>query len=155
MAKQRHEMHKTMLSLIERSSRSNSNDDDDKLDLSFASLAMRIRHNFTLSQREAIHTEIINLVNTTISNKEKGMPVITPRFQGFQLQAPTPQVQQGSQVQQVQQGLQVQQAVQVQQMDMAAAPAPPQMQPTPQIHLLNYGINDSSSSYMDLLQSDK
>ena len=53
MAKQRHEMHKTMLSLIERSSRSNNNDNDE-LDLSFASLAMPIRRNFNLTQREAI-----------------------------------------------------------------------------------------------------
>ena len=87
MAKQRHEMHKTMLSLIERSSRSNNNDNDDELDLSFASLAMCIRRNFNLTQREAIHTEILNLVNTAIANKEKGMPIITPRLQGFHIQA--------------------------------------------------------------------
>ena len=31
--------------------------------------------------------EILNLVNTAIANKEKGMPIITPRFQGFQIQA--------------------------------------------------------------------
>ena len=46
MAKQRAEMHKTMLSLIERNSRATSENDDDELDLSFASLAMRIRMKF-------------------------------------------------------------------------------------------------------------
>ena len=139
MAKQRHEMHKTMLSLIERGSRSNNNDNDDELDLSFASLAMRIRCNFNLTQREAIHTEILNLVNTAIANKEKGMPIITPRLQGFHIQAAN---------------LPRQQAAQVQQTEVPAPPPPPpQMQPAPQMQLLNYTTVDESS-YIDLLNSN-
>ena len=134
MAKQRHEMHKTMLSLIERSSRSNNNDNDDELDLSFASLAMHIRRNFTLTQREAIHTEILNLVNTAIANKEKGMPIITPRFQGFHIPAANLPSQQAAQGQQT------------------TPPPPPQMQPAPQIQMLNYTTVDDS--YMDLLNSN-
>ena len=90
-------MHRTLLNLIEQSSRSNNNDNDDELDLSFASLAMCIRHNFTLTQREAIHMEILNLVNTAIANKEKGMPIITPRFQGFHTQAANRPPQQAAQ----------------------------------------------------------
>ena len=139
MAKQRHEMHKTMLSLIERSSRSNNNDNDDELDLSFASLAMHIRRNFNLTQREAIHTEILNLVNTAIANKEKGMPIITPRLQGFHIQAAN---------------LPPQQAAQVQQTEVPAPPPPPpQMQPAPQMQLLNYSTVDETS-YIDLLNSN-
>ena len=138
MAKQRHEMHKTMLSLIERSSRSNNNDNnDDELDLSFASLAMRIRRNFNLTQREAIHTEILNLVNTAIANKEKGMPIITPRLQGFHIQAANLPPQQAAQVQQTE----------------VPAPPPPQMQPALQMQLLNYTTVDESS-YIDLLNSN-
>ena len=139
MAKQRHEMHKTMLSLIKRSSRSNNNDNDDELDLSFASLAMRIRRNFNLTQREAIHTEILNLVNTAIANKEKGMPIITPRLQGFHIQAAN---------------LPPQQAAQVQQTEVPAPPPPlPQMQPAPQMQLLNYSTIDETS-YIDLLSNN-
>ena len=84
MIKQRAEMHKTMLSLIERSARSSNDNEDDELDLSFAALAMRIQCNFTMTQREAVHTEILNLVDTAISNKEQGMPLLTLRFQAFQ-----------------------------------------------------------------------
>ena len=139
MAKQRHEMHKTMLSLIERGSTSNNNDNDDELDLSFASLAMHIRRNFNLTQREAIHTEILNLVNTAIANKEKGMPIITPRLQGFHIQAAN---------------LPHQQAAQVQQTEVPAPPPPPpQMQPAPQMQLLNYTTVDETS-YIDLLNSN-
>ena len=139
MAKQRHEMHKTMLSLIERSSRSNNNDNDDELDLSFASLAMQIRCNFNLIKREAIHMEILNLVNTAIANKEKGMPIITPRLQGFHIQAAN---------------LPPQQAAQVQQTEVPAPPPPPpQMQPAPQMQLLNYSTIDETS-YIDLLNSN-
>ena len=138
MAKQRHEMHKTMLSLIKRSSRSNNNDNDDELDLSFASLAMRIRRNFNLTQREAIHMEILNLVNTAIANKEKGMPIITPRLQGFHIQAAN---------------LPRQQAAQVQQTEVPTPPPPPQMQPAPQMQLLNYTTVDETS-YIDLLNSN-
>ena len=138
MAKQRHKMHKTMSSLIERSSRSNNNDNDDELDLSFASLAMHIRHNFNLIQREAIHTEILNLVNTAIANKEKGMPIITPRFQGFQIQATN---------------LPSQQAEQGQQTEIPAPSPPPQMQAAPQIQMLNYTTVDDTS-YIDLLNSN-
>ena len=138
MAKQRHGMHKTMLSLIERSSRSNNNDNDDELDLSFASLAMRIRRNFNLTQREAIHTEILNLVNTAIANKEKGMPIITPRLQGFQMQAGN---------------VHPQQAAQGQQTEIPTPPPPPQMQPAPQMQMLNYTTVDDGS-YLDLLNSN-
>ena len=137
MAKQRHEMHKTMLSLIERSSRSNNNNDDE-LDLSFASLAMHIRRNFNLTQREAIHTEILNLVNTVIANKEKGMPIITPRFQGFQIQAAN---------------LPPQQAAQGQQMEIPAPPPPPQMQAAPQIQMQNHTTMDDTS-HIDLRNSN-
>ena len=138
MAKQRHEMHKTMLSLIEQSSRSNNNDNDDELDLSFASLAMCIRCNFTLTQRDAIHMEILKLVNTAIANKEKGTPIINPRFQGFQIQAANLPPQQGAQGQQ---------------MEIPAAPPPPQMQAAPQIEMLNYTTVDDTS-YIDLLNSN-
>ena len=138
MAKQRHKMHKTMLSLIERSSRSNNNNNDDELDLSFASLAMHIRCNFNLTQREAIHTEILHLVNTVIANKEKGMPIITPRFQGFQIQAAN---------------LPPQQAAQGQQTEIPAPPPPPQMQAAPQIQMQNHTTVDDTS-HIDLLNSN-
>ena len=96
---------------------------------------MRIRCNFTLTQREAIHTEILNLVNTAIANKEKGMPLISPRFQGFQIPAASLPPQQTAQGQQ------------------ATAPPPPQMEPAPQIQMLNYTTVDDTS-YMDLLNSN-
>ena len=97
---------------------------------------MLIRCNFNLTQREAIHTEILNLVNTAIANKEKGMPFITPRFQGFQIQAAN---------------LPPQPAAQGQQTEIPAPP--PQMQPVPQIQMLNYTTVDDTS-YMDLLNSN-
>ena len=82
--------------------------------------------------------EILNLVNTAIANKEKGMPIITPRFQGFQIQAAN---------------LPPQQAVQGQQMEILAPPPPPQMQAAPQIQMLNYTTMDDTS-YIDLLNSN-
>ena len=139
MAKQRAEMHKTMLSLIEHNSRATSENEDDELDLSFVSLAMRIRRNFTMSQREALHREILNLVNTAISNKERGMPLLTPRFQAFQ-------------------GQQVEQQVQVQppQMQMQNPNMqPPQMQPAPQVQMIRYGGDQNDGGFMDLLNSSK
>ena len=144
MAKQRAEMHKTMLSLIERNSRATSENEDDELDLSFASLAMRIRRNFTMSQREAIHTEIINLVNTAIGNKERGMPILTPspRFQAFQGQQQVePQVQVQVQPPQMQ--------MQMQNPNMQ----PPQMQPAPQ--MISYSGDQNDGGFMDLLNSSK
>ena len=82
--------------------------------------------------------EILNLVNTAIANKEKGMPIITPRFQGFQIQAAN---------------IPPQQAAQGQQTEIAAPPPPPQMQPAPHIQMLNYTTMDDAS-YMDLLNSN-
>ena len=99
---------------------------------------MHIRRNFNLIQREAIHTEILNLVNTAIANKEKGMPIITPRFQGFQIQATN---------------LPPQQAAQGQQTEIPAPSPPPQMQAARQIQMLNYTTVDDTS-YIDLLNSN-
>ena len=65
------------------------------------------------------------------------MPIITPRFQGFQIQAAN---------------LPPQQAAQGQQMEIPAPPPPPQMQPA-QIQMLNYTTVDDTS-YMDLLNSN-
>ena len=70
-AKQRMAMQSAMLSMFEKSQSKMSEETEDDLDLSFASIAMRMRRNFDLLQREQIHVEIMNIVNEAIRNKKK------------------------------------------------------------------------------------
>ena len=44
------------------------NNQVDELDISFTALAMCIRYNLSMKEREAIHSEILNFVNKVISN---------------------------------------------------------------------------------------
>ena len=62
-------MQSAMLSMFEKSQLKMLEDPEDDLDLSFASIAMRMWRNFDLLQREQIHVEIINIVNEAIRNK--------------------------------------------------------------------------------------
>ena len=74
-AKQRMAMQSAMLSMFEKSQSKMSEDPEDDLDLSFASIAMRMWRNFDLLQREQIHVEIMNIVNEAIRNKAQGTPL--------------------------------------------------------------------------------
>ena len=75
-AKQRMAMQSAMLSMFEKSQSKMSEDPEEDLDLSFASIAMRMCRNFDLLQREQIHVEIMNIVNEAIRNKAQGTPLI-------------------------------------------------------------------------------
>ena len=79
-AKQRMAMQSAILSMFEKSQLKMSEDPEDDLDLSFASIAMRMRRNFDLLQREQIHVEIMNIVNEAIRNKAQGTPLIVPKI---------------------------------------------------------------------------
>ena len=75
-AKQRMAMQSAMLSMFEKSQAKMSDEAEDDLDLSFASIAMRMRRNFDALEKEQIHVEIMNIVNEAIRNKSQGQPVI-------------------------------------------------------------------------------
>ena len=79
-AKQRMAMQSAMLSMFEKTQSKMSEDPEDDLDLSFASIAMRMRRNFDAIEKEQLHVEIMNLVNEAIRNKGQGQPVIVPKI---------------------------------------------------------------------------
>ena len=79
-AKQRMAMQSAMLSMFEKSQAKMSDEAEDDLDLSFASIAMRMRRNFDALEKEQIHVEIMNLVNDAIRNKGQGLPLIVPKI---------------------------------------------------------------------------
>ena len=73
-------MQSAMLSMFEKSQSKMSQDPEDDLDLSFASIAMHMLRNFDLLEREQIHVEIINIINEAIRNKAQSRPVIVPKI---------------------------------------------------------------------------
>ena len=66
-----------MLSLIKDANK-HANEEDDELDLSFASMAKRMRKNLNEKQREKVLSGIQKLVSSAIENAEAGLPVIPP-----------------------------------------------------------------------------
>ena len=66
-----------MLSLIKDANKQ-ANEEDDELDLSFASMAKRMRKNLNKKQREKVLSGIQKLVSSAIENAEAGLPVIPP-----------------------------------------------------------------------------
>ena len=111
-AKQRMAMQSAM---FEKSQSKMSEDQEDDLDLSFASIAMHMWRNFDLLQREQIHVEIMNIVNEAIRNKAQGTPLIVPKMS---IAEHTEKMQQ----------LQIQLQQQNQQQQAAPVPPPPPMQ---------------------------
>ena len=79
-AKQCIAMQSAMLSMFEKTQSKMSEDPEDDLDLSFASIAMRMRRNFDAIEKEQLHVEIMNIVNEAIRNKSQGQPVIVPKI---------------------------------------------------------------------------
>ena len=149
-AKQRMAMQSAMLSMFEKSQSKMSEDPEDDLDLSFASIAMRMRRNFDLLQREQIHVEIMNIVNEAIRNKAQGTPLIFPKIS---IAEHTEKMQQ----------LQIQLQQQNQQQQTAPVPPPPPMQhasgqlhqagtPMQQGQLIAYE-QQGDGSFLTLLQS--
>ena len=66
-----------MLSLIKDANK-HANEEDDELDLSFASMAKRMRKNLNEKQREKVLSNIQKLVSSAIENTKAGLPVIPP-----------------------------------------------------------------------------
>ena len=66
-----------MLSLIKDANK-HANEEDDELDLSFASMAKRMRKNLNEKQQEKVLSGIQKLVSSAIENAEAGLPVIPP-----------------------------------------------------------------------------
>ena len=64
-----------MLNLIKDANKQ-ANEEDDELDLSFASMAKRMRKNLNEKQREKVLSGIQKLVSSAIENAEAGLPVI-------------------------------------------------------------------------------
>ena len=82
-----------MLSLIKDTNKQQT-EEDDELDLSFASMAKRMRKNLNDKQREKVLSSIQKLVSTAIENAEVGLPVVPPPpnlFQPIHNHIPTPQ----------------------------------------------------------------
>ena len=151
-AKQRLAMQSAMLSMFEKSQSKMSEEPEDDLDLSFASIAMCMQRNFDLLQREQIHVEIMNIVNEAIRNKAQGTPLIVPKISI---------VEHTEKMQQLQ--MQLQQQNQQQQQQAAPVPPPPPMQhassqlhqagtPMQQGQLIAYK-QQSDGSFLTLLQS--
>ena len=149
-AKQRMAMQSAMLSMFEKSQLKMSEDPEDDLDLSFASIAMRMRRNFDLLQREQIYVEIMNIMNEAIRNKAQGTPLIVPKI-GI-----------AEHMEKMQQ-LQIQLQQQNQQQQTAPVPPPPPMQhasgqlhqagtPMQQGQLIAYE-QQGDGSFLTLLQS--
>ena len=149
-AKQHMAMQSAMLSMFEKSQLKMSEDPEDDLDLSFASIAMHMWRNFDLLQREQIHVEIMNIVNEAIRNKAQGTPLIVPKIS---ITEHTEKMQQ----------LQIQLQQQNQQQQAAPVPPPPPMQhasgqlhqagtPMQQGQLIAYE-QQGDGSFLTLLQS--
>ena len=129
-----------------------SEEPEDDLDLSFASIAMHMRRNFDLLQRKQIHVEIMNIMNEAIRNKAQGTPLIVPKISIAEHTEKMQQLQ-----------MQLQQQNQQQQQQAAPVPPPPPMQhasgqlhqagtPMQQGQLIAYE-QQSDGSFLTLLQS--
>ena len=127
-----------------------SEDPEDDLDLSFASIVMCMWRNFDLFQREQIHVEIMNIMNEAIRNKAQGTPLIVPKISIAEHMEKMWELQ-----------MQLQQ--QNQQQQAAPVPPPPPMQHAPgQVHqaatpmqqgqLIAYE-QQGDGSFLTLLQS--
>ena len=94
-ARKREQMNDAMFSLVKETHKQllNENEEDDALDLSFSSMAKRMRTNLNDKQIEKVHIAIQTLVNTAIDNAEIGLPVV-PRppnlLQPIRNQTPPP-----------------------------------------------------------------
>ena len=77
-ARKREQMNDAMFNLVKETHKQilNDNEEDDALDLSFASMAKRMRTNLNDKQIEKVHIAIQTLVNTAIDNAEIGLPVV-------------------------------------------------------------------------------
>ena len=92
-SRRREEVTREMLSLIEDTKKQQA-EEDDELDLSFASMAKRMRKNLNDKQREKVLSSIQKLVSSAIENAEVGLPVVPPPpnlFQPIHNCIPTPQ----------------------------------------------------------------
>ena len=90
-SRKREQVTNEMINLIKETNK--QVDEDDELDLSFASMAKRMRKNLNDKQREKVLSSIQKLVSTAIENAEQGFPVVPPPpnlFQGLH-RPPTPQ----------------------------------------------------------------
>ena len=74
----REQINDAMFSLVKETDKQllNENEEDDALDLSFASMVKRMRTNLNEKQIEKVHITIQTLVNTAIDNAEMGLPVV-------------------------------------------------------------------------------
>ena len=91
-AKKREAMTDAMLNVMQETQKQlTSIEEEDPLDLSFASMAKRMKSNLTPKQVEKVHIAIQNLVNNAIENAEEGLPV-APRPPNLlqPIQTPTP-----------------------------------------------------------------
>ena len=79
----REEVTREILSLIKDTNKQQT-EEDDELDLSFASMAKRMRKNLNDKQREKVLSSIQKLVSTAIENAEVGLPVVPPPPNLFQ-----------------------------------------------------------------------
>ena len=76
-SRRRDQVTNEMLSLIKDANK-HANEEDDELDLSFASMAKRMRKNLNEKQQEKVLSGIQKLVSSAIENAEAGLPVIPP-----------------------------------------------------------------------------
>ena len=76
-SRRRDQVTNEMLSLIKDANK-HANEEDDELDLSFASMAKRMQKNLNEKQREKVLSGIQKLVSSAIENAEAGLPVIPP-----------------------------------------------------------------------------
>ena len=90
-SRKREQVTNEMINLIKETNK--QVDEDDELDLSFASMAKRMRKNLNDKQREKVLSSIQKLVSTAIENAEQGLPVIPPPPNLFHAihRPPTPQ----------------------------------------------------------------
>ena len=89
-SRRRDQVTNEMLSLIKDANKQ-ATEEDDELDLSFASMAKRMRKNLNEKQREKVLSGIQKLVSSAIENAEAGLPVIPPPPNLLQpIHTPTP-----------------------------------------------------------------
>ena len=74
-AKLKQEMNLSLLNMMQRE-QERENPEEDEIDLSFASVATRMRIHLNRDQREDVIQEIEKVVTTAINNVRKGMPVL-------------------------------------------------------------------------------
>ena len=76
-SRRRDQVTNEMLSLIKDANK-HANEEEDELDLLFASMAKRTWKNLNEKQREEVLSGIQKLVSSVIENAEAGLPVIPP-----------------------------------------------------------------------------